>query len=94
MSIDLLLAYVRLTRSILVSESEIWLNQNVAQDIEKDMRRGLRKHRRGIRLLLTWSDYAICPNPDLHRRYYRYEGLGRFICGKCEELQPFLYKGA
>lgn len=87
MSIDRLLAYVRLTRSILVSEQEIWLNSTVAQDLQKELRRGLRKHRAGVKLLLAWSDCSTCPSPGLHRPYYYHAGLQMYRCALCEQLK-------
>lgn len=87
MSIDLLLAYVRLTRSILVSEQEIWLNSNVTQEVTQEMLHALQKHRAGVRLLLAWSDCSTCVNPDLHREYWYHAGLQVYRCALCERLK-------
>lgn len=86
MSIDRLLALIRYTRSILVSEYEIWLSSTVTQDLQKELQRGLRKHRRGVRLLLAWSSIDACPAAGLHRKYWRYDGHGRYVCEVCEKI--------
>jgi hypothetical protein len=81
MTIDEFLLQVRERRLILINEREIWPSPAVSPAIQ----RALRRHRRGLRLLLTWSPISTCPARDLHRKeFYYHEGL--WICGACERL--------
>jgi hypothetical protein len=92
MSIDLLLASVHSTHSILVDERRIWFSSNVTQEQQREMRRGLRQCRRGVRAMRRQSDYRVCCDPWLHRRYglrynrYAFAGEGQYICTACERL--------
>lgn len=82
MSLEELLYLIRQRRDILVSESEIWWSSHGP---DRRMSQALRRHKRGVRLLIHWSDSAACPARLLHAPtfYYRH---GRFICGACEQL--------
>jgi hypothetical protein len=84
MTIDELLWELRQRQLILISEREIWPSPFCTQDIS----RALRKHRKGLRVLLAWSSIDTCPARDLHRQYWRYAGAGRFTCDMCRQLLP------
>lgn len=86
MTLDMLLFELRVWQCLLISESEIWPSSYMPLDELRQMKRALRKHRRGLRLLLRESDISTCPARDLHRREWRYSGGGRFVCQVCEEI--------
>ncbi len=83
MTIDELLLQIRRHRLILISEREVWPSPRLTCTLEC----AVRKHRRGLRLLIDWSSIATCPNRDLHRQYWRYAGAGRYACDACAMLQ-------
>lgn len=68
MSIDELLFTIRERRLILINEREIW----PAPGYTADIKRALRRHRKGLRLLIASADTRTCSSPGLHRRYWRY----------------------
>ena len=82
MSLDELLLAIRERRLLLLSENEIWPSPLDTRAI----RRALHKHRKGIRLLIAWDSIDTCPSRDLHRKYWRYAGNGRYICEICEKI--------
>lgn len=84
MTLDMLLYSIRERRDILVSEEEIWWSSHGP---DRHMAQALRRHKRGVRTLLKWASVEVCPSRDLHRRYYRYSGAGRFACELCERLK-------
>ncbi len=85
MSLQTLLYWIRWRRDILISEHEIWWS---SLGPDRRIERALHKNARGVRVLLAWSDRWVCPTPA-HQQYY-YCRDGRVICGKCEELQPWI----
>lgn len=84
MTLDALLYWLALRRDVLISEQEVWWSSHGP---DRRLARALRKHRRGLRLLLSWSSIATCPSKDLHRQYWRYAGEGTYICDYCERFQ-------
>lgn len=83
MTLDMLLYCLELRRDLLISEDEIWWS---SLGPDKRMARALRKHRRGLRLLMQLSDISTCPARDLHRASWYYSGAGRFTCHDCERI--------
>lgn len=83
MTLDELLLAIRERRLILVSENEIWPSPQYTGAI----RRALHKHRKGLRLLIAWGSIETCPSRDLHRKYWRYAGAGRYECEVCNRLR-------
>ena len=83
MSLDALLWLIRELRLILVSPTELWPDPRIGPSI----RRALKRHRRGLTLLLREANITVCSSPDLHRSFY-YHRDGRYICGMCEQLLP------
>lgn len=90
MTLDMLLFLIRISRSILVSESELWPASTLSVALQRDLRRGLRRHRRGVRLLLAWSSIDACPNPGLHRQYFYHAGNQEYRCAMCERLAAWI----
>jgi hypothetical protein len=82
MSLDELLLELRARRLVLISESEIWDSPRLTCAIK----RAVRRHRRGLRELLRYSSISVCCSPPWHRRHWRYDGSGRFICEVCEQI--------
>ncbi len=39
-----------------------------------------------LALLLEWRDIRVCCSPTWHRRYWRYNGGGRFECEVCRRI--------
>jgi len=93
MSIDMLLFLIRVSRSILVSESELWPASTLPAVLTRDLRRGLRRHRRALRAMKRQGDYRVCCDPWLHWRYglrydhYRFAGQGQIVCEICERWE-------
>lgn len=84
MTLDALLAEIRVQHLVLISERELWPSPAITGAI----RRGLRRHRKGLATLIAWSSIDVCPSRDLHRRYWRYVGQGRYECEVCRQLLP------
>ncbi len=84
MTIDELLLQLRHRRLILISAEEIWPSPRVTQELH----RALRRHRKGLALLIRWSDIRTCASPTWHRGYWRYEGSQKYRCEACERLLP------
>ena len=83
MSIDELLHELRQRRLILVSEHEVWPSPLLTQAIC----RAVRRHRRGLTLLIQWSSIDVCPSPPNHRKYWRFvPGEQRFECEVCRRI--------
>ncbi len=82
MTLDELLLYIRAYRLLLISHEEVWPDPFVTQGFK----RALRRHRRGLKVLIAWSSIDVCPAAGLHRRYWRYKGEGRFECMACARL--------
>jgi len=82
MSLDELLARIRLYRLLLISESEIWPSPFVTQELHKAMR----KHRKGLRVLLRWSDIRTCASPTWHRPYWKHCGEQVYTCDVCRRI--------
>lgn len=53
------------------------------------LKQAIRSHRRGLHRLMLEGDIRLCPNPDLHRQFYRYIGAGRFQCQACTRLDAY-----
>ena len=85
MTLDELLLQLRRRRLILISESEIWPSPLFTQEIEK----ALRRHRKGLRVLLRYSEIAVCPAKDLHRQFWRRDRDG-YVCEMCQRLQKWI----
>jgi len=83
MSLQLLLYWIRWRKDILVSPDEIWWS---SLGPDRRIERAVRRHRRGLKLLIAWSSIETCPAAGLHRRYWRYKGNGRFECTICARL--------
>ena len=83
MTLQLLLYWLHLRRDLLISEHEIWWS-----DLGPDraIKRALRRHRRGLKLLIAWCSIEVCPSPGLHRRYWKYAGGQVYTCSICEQL--------
>ena len=84
MTLDALLSEIRERRLVLISESELWPSPAITGPI----RRGLRRHRKGLARLIAWSSIDVCPSRDLHRQYWRYAGQDRYECDVCRQLLP------
>jgi len=84
MTLDGLLFCLRLRNDILISEHEIWWSSHGPN---RSMQRALRRHKRGVRVLLAWSSIATCPAPGLHRPEWYYKGDGTFVCSVCERIK-------
>jgi hypothetical protein len=84
MTLDMLLSWLALRQDLLVSEDEIWWSE---MGPDSQIMRALRIHRKGVRLLLRWNDWSVCPARSLHAPYARYAGHGRYVCEACEFLE-------
>jgi hypothetical protein len=82
MTLDELLYHFRERRLVLISEREIWPSPLLTDTI----RRGLRRHRKGLRLLIRWSDVRTCCSPTWHRGYWKHAGAQYYTCEVCESL--------
>lgn len=88
MTLDETLIQIRSRPLLLTGEAQLWHpNQHVTQDVTQAVKR----HRRALLALLVLADVRVCPNPGLHRKYWRYAGAGLFVCDKCQELLPCLF---
>lgn len=82
MTLDELLLYIRAYRLLLISHEEVWPDPFVTQGIE----RALRRHRRGLKLLIAWSDIRTCASPTWHRTYWRRADGQTYTCEACARL--------
>ncbi len=82
MTIDELLLQIRLRRLILISEREVWPSPRLTCTLKQ----AVRKHKKGLALLIDWSAIETCPNRDLHRQYWYWHN-GAFRCQACEVLR-------
>jgi hypothetical protein len=83
-SIDELLHELRQRRLILISDHEIWPSPLLTQEIT----RALKKHRKGLTVLIRWADINVCPSSPNHRKYWRYvPGEQRFECEVCRRIK-------
>ncbi len=82
MTLDELLLYIRAYRLLLISHEEVWPDPFVTQGI----RRALRRHRRGLKVLIAWSDIRTCASPNMHRKYWRRADGQRYECEVCQRL--------
>ncbi len=82
MTLDELLLYIRAYRLLLISHEEVWPDPFVTQGFK----RALRRHRRGLKVLIAWSSIDTCPAAGLHRKHWRYKGEGRFECEVCRRI--------
>jgi len=87
MTLDMLLLELRVWQCLLISESELWPSSYVPTRELRQMKRAVRRHRAGLRLLLRESAIDVCPARDLHRQYWRYAGQGQYTCEYCERFQ-------
>ena len=81
-TLDELLLQLRRRQLILISESEIWPSPLFTQEIK----RAIRRHRQGLKVLLRWASIDVCASRDLHRQYWRYIGNNRYECEKCKHF--------
>jgi hypothetical protein len=84
MTLDMLLYLLGLRRDLLVSADEVYWSSHGP---DRRIVRALRRHRRGLALLLQWSSIGTCPARDLHRKFWRYAGQGRYVCEYCERTR-------
>jgi hypothetical protein len=82
MTIDELLLQIRFRCLILIPESEVWPSPRLTCTI----RRAIRRHRRGLALLIDWSDIAVCASPAWHHARWKYADDSRFVWEICELL--------
>ena len=89
MTLDELLLQLRLRRLVLISAREVWPSPRLTCTIRK----AVRKHERGLALLIDGSSIEACPNRDLHRQYWDYR-RGAWICRACSWLRESVNCGA
>jgi hypothetical protein len=89
LSLDMLLFLIRVSRSILVNESELWLSSTVAPRLKRRMLRATKQHAKGLALLIQWSSSATCPTPA-HQQYYYHAGNQEYRCSMCERLAVWI----
>ncbi len=82
MMLDELLLYIRAYRLLLISERELWPSPRITPAIYKAVRR----HRKGLKLLIAWADVRTCASPDNHRKYWRRADGQRYECEVCARL--------
>lgn len=82
MNIQELLSEIKARRLILINADECWPSPQYTRDI----RRAMRRHRKGLKLLIAWGSIETCVNRDLHRKYWRYAGSGRYECDVCRRI--------
>jgi hypothetical protein len=82
MTLDQLFADMKRRGVILVSPSELYEDESVTPRIRYELKR----HTAHIETLLRLADIRVCPNRDLHRRYWIYRGQGCYVCSFCEEF--------
>ena len=83
MTLDSLLWLIREQRFILISPDELWPDPRIDGTIQ----RAIKRHQRGLGLLIEWSDIAACPSPDLHRKFWYHAGGQQYRCAACEQLE-------
>jgi hypothetical protein len=54
-------------------------------DLPASQRYEVLSHRRQLRAMMRQGDIRVCPNRDLHRKYWRYAG-GTVRCEICERI--------
>ncbi len=86
MTLDTLLLELRARRLILIDESTVWPSSRLTCSI----RRAVRRHRRGLAMLIRWNSLWTCPT-RLHQEHYYYR-RGEWICAACEWLWPEVEK--
>ncbi len=82
MSLQMLLLELRARRLVLISESEVWPSPRLTCTI----RRAIRRHKKGLALLLRYADISVCSSPPWHRRHWKYAGAGRYVCEICSQI--------
>lgn len=87
MTLDRLLLEMKEKRLILVSPEEgCWPSPLLTPAIKK----ALKQHRAGLRLLMKWADVRTCASPTWHRKYWKYCGGQRYICEVCQVLSKWI----
>lgn len=81
-TIDALLLELRARRLILIDESTVWPSPRLTCTI----RRAIRRHKKGLALLLRYADISVCCSPPWHRRHWKYAGAGSYVCEICEQF--------
>lgn len=57
-------------------------------DLPPEIRTAIHNKRRALARLMRSGDIRLCPNPDLHRKSWRYGGQGIYTCELCSSF-PF-----
>lgn len=83
MSLEQLLRAIRASSLILLSNARLWAPNT---HVSLETRRAIMAYRRELLRLIAAHDVAVCPNPGLHRPYWRYAGEGRFECEICAKI--------
>jgi hypothetical protein len=86
MTLDELLMEVRERRLLLISECELWPDPRITPAIQ----RAVRKHRKGLAILISWSSIQTCASRDWHSRLgewsYNRE-YRRYTCDVCSRIR-------
>ncbi len=82
MTLDELLLQLRHRRLILISAEEIWPSPHATQELH----RAIRRHRKGLQVLMKWASIEVCASRDNHRQYWRYTGGQCYTCTVCQRL--------
>lgn len=84
MNLDELLTEIHSRRLIVTLAGVLW---SPNEPIPMKLRQAVKCHRRALLYqLYRRGDVRLCPARDLHRRYYRHAGQGRFVCDMCLKL--------
>jgi hypothetical protein len=86
MSLDMLLLELRVWQCLLISESEVWPSSSIPLDELGHMKRALRRHRKGLALLLQYSDIRTCADAELHRPYWKRASGQIYQCDVCARI--------
>lgn len=65
----------------------IWSPNN---RVSRSTRQAIKAHAEMLLSMLSSHDVNVCPNRLLHRQEWHAVGNGRYSCGMCERLQPYL----
>lgn len=62
----------------------LWTTDNRVPPILKD---SIKANRAEVRNLILQGDIRTCPNPNLHRKEWKYNGSQSYTCDICQRLK-------
>ena len=85
LSIDEAMDYIKARRIILCYERRGVSAWSPGQPLPMNLSRAIYRERARLAAALRAGDHRLCP-VAAHRRFWRYDGDGRYSCEKCIQL--------